>query len=399
MLWTGRARPRGLLVVLLLLLSCVGPEGSNGTPAGRPSHAPSSSPTEAEPEPDGPVDVRLVRVASIRNAVGMAAFPGASRIYIASRGGRIFVLDEGGEPRKVLDLAREVSCCEEEQGMFDLAAEPDGSALYASFSDTRGTLRVVSIPMVLGRLKAGSRQDLLSIPQASPRHHGGSLEIGPDGHLFIGTGDGVLDLDPRNRAQSFGSLRGKLLRIDPDAGGETYAVPSTNPFTDRPGARPEIFARGLRNPWRFSFDRATGDLWLADVGRYEVEEINFLPAGTGAGTNLGWDRLEGTRRVRGRPPRDHTPPVFEYAHRGGRCAVIGGYVYRGTRIPGLDGVYLYGDLCDGRVRALTPRKGGVAPGPDLGLRVAALASFGEDAGGELYLLSLFRGVFRLEPKV
>jgi glucose/arabinose dehydrogenase len=282
MSWSGRARPRSLLVVLLLLLSCVGPEGSNGTPASRPSHAPSSSPTEAEPEPHGPVGARLVRVASIRNAVGMAAFPEASRIYIASRGGRVFVLDEGGEPRKVLDLAREVSCCEEEQGMFDLAAEPDGSALYASFSDTRGTLRVVSIPMVLGRLETGSRQDLLSIPQASPRHHGGSLEIGPDGHLFIGTGDGVLDLDPRNRAQSFGSLRGKLLRIDPDAGGETYAVPSTNPFTDRPGARPEIFARGLRNPWRFSFDRATGDLWLADVGRYEVEEINFLPAGTGA---------------------------------------------------------------------------------------------------------------------
>jgi glucose/arabinose dehydrogenase len=385
--------------VLLLLLSCVGPEGSNGTPASRPSHAPSSSPTEAEPEPDGPVGVRLVRVASIRNAVGMAAFPGASRIYIASRGGRVFVLDEGGEPRKVLDLAREVSCCEEEQGMFDLAAEPDGSALYASFSDTRGTLRVVSIPMVLGRLETGSRQDLLSIPQASPRHHGGSLEIGPDGHLFIGTGDGVLDLDPRNRAQSFGSLRGKLLRIDPDAGGETYAVPSSNPFLDRPGARTEIFARGLRNPWRFSFDRATGDLWLADVGRYEVEEINFLPAGTGAGTNLGWDRMEGTRRIRDRPPRDHTPPVFEYAHRDGRCAVIGGYVYRGSAIPKLEGVYVFGDLCDGHVRTLRVRNGRVTRGPPLNVRVDALVSFGEDAAGEIYLLSLYRGIYRLEPSV
>jgi glucose/arabinose dehydrogenase len=394
----GLARPRGLLV-LLLLLSCVGPEGSNRTPASRPSPAASPSPTAAEPRPGGPVDVRLVRVASIRNAVGMAALPGASRIYVASRGGRIFVVDDGGEPRKVLDLAREVSCCEEEQGMFDLAAEPDGSALYASFSDTTGALRVVSVPMVLGRLQTGSPQDLLSIPQASPRHHGGSLEIGPGGHLFIGTGDGVLDLDPRNRAQSLGSLRGKLLRIDPHAGGETYAVPSSNPFLDRPGARPEIFARGLRNPWRFSFDRATGDLWLADVGRYEVEEINFLPAGTGAGANLGWDRMEGTRRVRGRRPRDHTPPVFEYAHRGGRCAVIGGYVYRGTRIPNLGGVYVYGDLCDGRVRTLTRKGRNIVPGPPLDVQVDALTSFGEDAEGELYLLSLYRGVYRLVPRV
>jgi glucose/arabinose dehydrogenase len=345
------------------------------------------------------VGVRLVRVASIRNAVGMAAPPGASRIFVASRGGRIYALDEGSEPRKVLDLAREVSCCEEEQGMFDLAAEPDGSALYASFSDTTGALRVVSIPMVLGRLETGSRQDLISIPQASPRHHGGSLEIGPDGHLFIGTGDGVLDLEPRNRAQSFGSLRGKLLRIDPDAGGETYAIPSSNPFLDRPRARPEIFARGLRNPWRFSFDRANGDLWLADVGRYEVEEINFLPARTGAGTNLGWDRMEGTRRVRGRPPRDHTPPVFEYAHRGGRCAVIGGYVYRGSAIPKLEGVYLFGDLCDGRVRTLRVRNGRVTRGPPLNVRVDALVSFGEDAAGEIYLLSLYRGIYRLEPSV
>lgn len=281
--------------------------------------------------------------------------------------------------------------------MFDLAVEPDGSALYASFTDSGGTLRVISVPMVQGRLDGTSSRDLLSMPQPSPRHHGGSLEIGPDGHLFIGTGDGVLDLDPRNRAQSFGSLRGKLLRIDPGAGGETYGVPLSNPFLDRPGARPEIYARGLRNPWRFSFDRATGDLWLPDVGRYEVEEINFLPAGADAGANLGWDRMEGTRRVRGRPPRDHTPPVFEYAHRGSLCAVIGGYVYRGTRIPGLDGVYLYGDLCDGRVRTLTRQGDGVVPGPNLGVRVDALTSFGEDADGELYLLSLYRGIYRLEP--
>jgi glucose/arabinose dehydrogenase len=343
------------------------------------------------------VGVRLVRVASIRNAVGMAAPPGTSRIFVASRGGRIYALDEGTEPRKVLDLAREVSCCEEEQGMFDLAAEPDGSALYASFSDTTGALRVVSIPIVLGRLETGSRQDLISIPQASPRHHGGSLEIGPDGHLFIGTGDGVLDLDPRNRAQSFGSLRGKLLRIDPGNGrGKQYAVPGSNPFVGQRGARPEIYALGLRNPWRFSFDRLTGDLWLSDVGQYEVEEINHLPAGSAAGANFGWSRLEGSRVLRGRPPRGYWAPSIEYSHDGGRCAVIGGYVYRGVAIPELEGLYVYGDLCDGRVRTLRVRNGRVTRGPPLNVRVDALVSFGEDAGGELYLLSLYQGIFRLE---
>jgi glucose/arabinose dehydrogenase len=167
---------------------------------------------------------------------------------------------------------------------------------------------------------------------------------------------------------------------------------------DRVGARPEILVRGIRNPWRFSFDRRTGDLWLGDVGQYEVEEINLLPNGHVGGANLGWNRLEGSRSVGGRPPGRHVPPVFEYAHRGGRCAVIGGYVYRGTEIPALDGIYLYGDLCDGRVRTLVRRPDGVAPGPNLGIRVDALASFGEDAAGELYILTLYRGVYRLEPE-
>lgn len=396
----GLGWPGSATALLLLAISCVGPEaaGPSGLPGPSPSSGPLTQPTSAsEPDPGGSVRVRLVRVASIRNAVGMGAWPGTSRIYIASRGGRIYVLDEGKEPRKVLDIAGEVSCCEEEQGMFDLAIEPDGSALYASFTDTEGTLRVISIPMVPGRLDRTSGRDLLAIHQPSPRHHGGSLEVGRDGHLYVGTGDGSLGFDPGNHAQSLGSLRGKLLRIDPDAEGLPYVLPPSNPFLDHPSARPEIFARGLRNPWRFSFDRLTGDLWLSDVGQYEVEEINFFTAGTGAGANLGWNRLEGSRRVRGRPPRGHTLPVFEYTHRGGRCAVIGGYVYRGTRIPGLDGAYLYGDLCDGRVRTLTQQSGDAVPGPRLGLRVNALASFGEDADGEIYLLSLHRGIYRLEP--
>lgn len=393
------ARRWGAVALVLLLPS---PVACNG--ADTPLVAPPSVPTarsEASPSPTRPFEgsgsVRLVRVAPIRNAVGMAAE--ASRIYIASRGGRIFTLTEGGEPQLVLNLAREVSCCEAEQGMFDIAIEPDGSRLYASFTDAAGTLRIVSFRLTAGELAPGRRRDLLTIPQPSTRHHGGSLEIGPDGYLYIGTGDGSLGFDPGNRAQSLRSLRGKLLRIDPEAESEPYAIPPSNPFLGQPRARPEILARGLRNPWRFSFDRATGDLWVADVGQYEIEEINHIPAGTGEGANLGWNRMEGSRRVRGRPPKRHTFPVFEYAHRGGRCAVIGGYVYRGLRIPNLDGVYLYGDLCDGRLRTLTLQGGTAVAGPPLGLRVDALVSFGEDAEGELYLLSLYRGVFRLEPNV
>jgi glucose/arabinose dehydrogenase len=174
-----------------------------------------------------------------------------------------------------------------------------------------------------------------------------------------------------------------------------YKVPATNPFVNRKGARPEIWAYGLRNPWRFSFDRATRDLWIGDVGQYSVEELDVVALRRSAGANFGWNRLEGRRRFNGSPPPRAVPPVHEYYHRDGRCAVIGGHVYRGTQIRGLQGAYIYGDVCENRIRALARARGGALRHRDLGLRLPHLVSFAEGQDGELYALSLAGGVHRL----
>jgi glucose/arabinose dehydrogenase len=190
---------------------------------------------------------------------------------------------------------------------------------------------------------------------------------------------------------------GSLLRIDPVAqGADPYAIPGGNPFVGG-GGRAEIFAYGLRNPWRFSFDRATGDLWVADVGQSAIEEINVVPLAEAAGVNFGWNRLEGSRPFEGDPPAEHVLPVFEY-DRGGGCSVTGGYVYRGSQIAGLQGAYLFGDYCAGQVRALVQRDGEVVAERELGVEVPSLSSFGERADGELYALSLDGPVFRLDPQ-
>ncbi|HZB58934.1 MAG TPA: PQQ-dependent sugar dehydrogenase, partial [Actinomycetota bacterium] len=204
--------------------------------------------------------------------------------------------------------------------------------------------------------------------------------------------------DPEGNGQSLGSLLGKILRIDPrPGGGRPYRVPSDNPFVDREGARPEIWAYGLRNPWRFSFDAGTGDLWIGDVGQNAYEEIDYQPAGSG-GRNYGWNRREGRHPYSGgERPSGAVDPVIEYGRAGGACTVIGGFVYRGRRIGGLRGAYLYGDYCAGWVRAARVRDGKVAEQRDLGLSVPGLSSFGADAAGELYALSLGGEVYRLAP--
>jgi glucose/arabinose dehydrogenase len=212
----------------------------------------------------------------------------------------------------------------------------------------------------------------------------------------MGIGVGSPGGDPDDAAQSLAALSGKLLRLDPTpTRGKGYKVPTDNPFVGRRGARPEIWAFGLRNPWRFSFDRATGDLWIGDVGQYVMEEIDAGSLRRSAGANFGWNRLEGRRRFNGSPPPRAVPPVHQYNHDDGRCAVVGGYVYRGTQIRGLQGAYLYGDVCDGRIRALARAGGRGLRHRDLRLRLPGLVSFAEDRAGELYVLSLAGGVYRL----
>jgi glucose/arabinose dehydrogenase len=343
--------------------------------------------------------VRLRLVARLEQPVALAVRSGGDpALYVAEQTGRVVAIRGGRIERDpVLDLSGQVSGGYE-QGLLGLAFSPDGSHLYVDYTDRSGDTHVTEYAFVDGRANPGSARDVLFVPQPYANHNGGQIVFGPDGDLYVGLGDGGSEGDPQNRGQDLGTLLGKILRVDPrPSGGRSYTVPNDNPFVGRPGARPEIWAYGLRNPWRFSFDRATGDLWIGDVGGSKEEEVDVQPGGSAGGQNYGWSLMEGTQELKGPPPSNHVPPVYEYSHRGGACVVTGGFVYRGTDIPALDGAYVFGDFCVGRLKALVLEGGRVAAVRALGPRVPQLSSFGEDAAGELYALSLDGPVYRLVP--
>jgi glucose/arabinose dehydrogenase len=277
-----------------------------------------------------------------------------------------------------------------------------------NFTDLEGDTHLVEYEWREGRADASTRRELLFVDQPYPNHNGGDLAFGPDGFLYVGLGDGGSDYsqgdpqgDPERNGQNLGVLLAKMLRIQPrlpdgsvPSGPDAYAIPPDNPFVDTDGARPEIWAWGLRNPWRFSFDRETGDLWIADVGAGDREEVDRQPADSTGGENYGWNAMEGTFQWR-KKPRGAVPPVFDYFH-DNRCAVVGGFVYRGTDVPELEDKYVFGDYCAGELVALTPRAGRAAdPLPISEDIVTNLVAFGEDADGELYALSLDGPVYRL----
>lgn len=337
--------------------------------------------------------VKATRVASLDQPLAMAVRTGDPELYVAQKSGQVRTL--GGET--VLDLGGEVSTGAE-QGLLGLAFSPDGGRMYVNYTDRAGDTHVVEYPFAGGRVDPGTARELLFVDQPFANHNGGHLLFGPDGMLWIGLGDGGSGNDPRDNAQSLGTILGKMLRIDPrPSDGQPYTIPPDNPFAGRPGARGEIWALGLRNPWRYSFDRATGDLWIGDVGQNAIEEVDFAPASSRGGENYGWARLEGTRRVSGSPPAGVVGPIVEYPLSGGNCAVTGGYVYRGAKIPALVGAYLYADFCGGDIQALRQVAGRAQDERSLDVTVPNLASFAEDAAGELYALSLSGGVFRLDP--
>jgi glucose/arabinose dehydrogenase len=338
--------------------------------------------------------VRLERVATLDQPIAMAVRPRDDALYFAEKGGRIVAIEDGDvDPTPVLDLSEEVSQGGE-QGLLGLAFSPDGALLYTNHTDTNGDTRITEWAIHEGRAAPGSRREVLFVEQPFSNHNGGNLAFGPDGYLYVGLGDGGSAGDPLENAQALDSLLGKMLRIDPRAtDGRPYGIPDDNPFADRTGARPEIWALGLRNQWRYSFDRDTDDLWIGDVGQSTREEIDLQPAGVG-GRNYGWNRFEGTRRFEGDQPDDATPPVFDYGRDDG-ATVIGGYVYRGEDLTELAGAYVFGDFYNSELRALRLDEQGRAHERELGLRVENLVSFGEDARGELYALSLSGSVFRL----
>ena len=358
-------------------------------------------PTSSHASPARPladVRVRLVQVATLDQPIGLAVRAGDPNLYVAEKTGRVVAIHDGRVlSRPVLDLSGQVSLGSE-QGLLGLAFSPDGRYLYVSYTDVSGNSNVDGYTMRDGVADPSSRRQVLVVDQPYANHNGGNLAFGPDGDLYIGLGDGGSEGDPNGNGQNLSTLLGKMLRISPrPAGGAPYTIPPDNPFVGRPDARPEIWAYGLRNPWRYSFDRATGDLWIGDVGQDAWEEIDRQPAGSAGGQNYGWNLVEGTHPYKGAAPTGAVPPVYEYSHDGGGCAVTGGYVYRGSAIPDLVGAYVFADFCLGRLEAIRVRDGRVVAHAELGVTVPSVSSFGQDGSGELYALSLAGGLYRLAP--
>lgn len=349
--------------------------------------------------------------------MAMAVRPGdEGLVYVALRGGRLVRLDPSSGPDAqegadtVLDFSDDVST-DSERGFLGVAFAPDGEHVYTSYTNPDGDTRIdeyaVSGAGADATIDAASRREVLAVDQPYPNHNGGDIAFGPDDLLYVGLGDGGAGGDPEDRAQDPTELLGKLLRIDPAAGEEsTYGVPEDNPNVgDANGTevRDEIWLRGVRNPWRWSFDSATGDLWMGDVGQEEVEEIDFLPndgTGRNAGraANLGWNEMEGDQSYEGgEPPSGYVPPIATYRHADGGCSVTGGYVYRGAAVPELEGAYLYTDYCLGHLQGLVvDGSREIRADEDLGaLPLPNPVSFGQDADGELYVLFQEGGLVRI----
>ncbi|MGH2675793.1 MAG: PQQ-dependent sugar dehydrogenase [Actinomycetota bacterium] len=388
-------RLRFLASTLVAIAACSPTAPAPPSPPILPSPAP-ASPEPTTPTPDPPAArVRPVRVATLTQPLALAVRPGDDTLYIAQKTGQVAAIRGDGTQDRILDLSQEVSGGTE-QGLLGLAFSPDGSFLYVNYTDLGGDTRIHEFAVRDGRVDRGSRREVLAVDQPFSNHNGGNLVFGPDGYLYVGLGDGGSGGDPEDNAQDLGTLLGKMLRIDPrPSDGRPYGIPPDNPFRGRAGARPEIWAFGLRNPWRYSFDAETGDLWLGDVGQSEREEIDVQAAGSAGGENYGWDAFEGSVAFEPPFPTDTVGPVYDYGRNLG-ASVVGGYVYRGSAIPALRGAYLFGDFYNPQVRMLIPSQRGYRH-VRLGIRVNNMASFGQDGDGELYLVSLSGPVFRLAP--
>jgi glucose/arabinose dehydrogenase len=348
--------------------------------------------------------VRLRKVGDFNAPVYVTAPPGdATRLFVVERAGTIRVVLHGHElGAPFLDVSSQVRT-DGERGLLSMAFAPDyarSGLFYIYFTDTTGDIHIQELKRSSNPNRAipGSARNLLTVNHREfSNHDGGQLQFGPDGRLYAGLGDGGGGGDPHHHGQSLATDLGKLLRIDPrrPSGGRPFGV-SGNPFTSRRGALPEIWAYGLRNPWRFSFDRATGDLVIADVGQDRFEEVDFARRGAGRGANYGWNLFEGFHRFSAGSAPGAVKPRLEHSHRDGYCSITGGYVVRDRSLGSLYGRYVYGDLCRSAIRSVKlGRSGGASGDRDLGVSVSQLVSFGQDAGGHVYTVSLAGRVSRL----
>jgi glucose/arabinose dehydrogenase len=376
-----RAAPL-LLAIAVLAAACSSGERSPGEVT-----ATVARPVPTQTSEQEPLRLRLTPVASGLDApVDVTSTPSEpDRLYVVEQAGRIRII-EGGKlsPRPFLDISGDVQAGGE-QGLLSVAFHPDYESnrlFYVDYTDLNGDTRVVEFQ---SRDDAGParKRELLFVDQPYANHNGGQLAFGPDGRLYVGMGDGGGGGDPEERAQNLSERLGKLLSLD----------------VDTPGSEWRIEGYGLRNPWRFSFDRQTGDLWIGDVGQGQWEEIDHTPRDSPGLENYGWDVYEGSHLFEDKEPNSEgrlVMPVAEYSHEHG-CSVTGGFVYRGDAIPAAQGRYFYGDYCSGNVWSLSLRGATAAVRRDP-FHVPALSSFGEDANGELYLVSIEGKIFKLAER-
>ena len=359
--------------------------------------------------PRANVQLIATEFARTEQPVGVVSRPDDPALYVIEKPGRIRAYRNGAfDATPVLDIVSRVDSTNE-RGLLGLAFSPNNrDTLYIDYTDRRGVVHVSEIPFDGTTADMARERVLLKVPKPFNEHNAGTISFDRDGLLYVAIGDGGSSGDPKGNAQRTDVLLGKILRIDPKPSTDTpYSLPAGNPFVARTApslgtkqtvkARPEVIAFGLRNPWRAIVDAETGDVWVPDVGESSVEEINRIPAGSKAALNFGWNQREGRQSFKGPRPKNSVDPVHDYPHADGRCAVVGGAVYRGAAVPTLKGRYVFGDVCSGSVQVLD----GIGPGQgratDLGARVSYLTSFGVDQQGELIATSLEGGLYRLTP--
>lgn len=373
------------------------PETANPT-TGAVSTAEDDQGAESTASLPDPGNYRWNQVAEgLTRPVGLvSAGDGSGWLFVLEQPGRIRIIEDGKLiSNPFLDIRDQVGDSGNEQGLLGLAFHPryeENGYFFINYTDNQGDTVVsrFQVSAVPDQADAGSEEVVLTIAQPYGNHNGGQVSFGPEGYLWISTGDGGLGGDPQGNAQNLNTLLGKLLRIQVDQ--LPYTIPEDNPFGD------EIWAYGLRNPWRFTHDPLTGELYIADVGQNQWEEVNYLPAAASGGVNFGWNFREGAHPFEGTPPDDVRliDPVAEYDHSRG-CSISGGAVYRGS-LPAWQGVYLYGDYCTGTVWGLLQEADGGWQNEQLFSTDYRISAVSQDAAGEVYLLDISGGIYQLEKK-
>jgi glucose/arabinose dehydrogenase len=381
---------------------------TSGPPSPTPTETPvpTNTPAAATPPPLEALSIKLIsRASGFTKPVYLThAGDGSGRLFVVEQAGRILILKNGiVNPEPFLDIESLVGSDSLEQGLLSVAFHPDyanNGLFFVNYTNKQGDTVIsrYSLSANPDQADANSATVLLTIDQPYANHNGGQLAFGPDGFLYVGMGDGGAAGDPHNNGQRLDTLLGKILRLDVDTG-DPYGIPPTNPFVSSQQGQPEIWSYGWRNPWRFSFDRANGDIYLADVGQNQYEEVHVELAGTPGGQNYGWRWLEGSYCFESSncdpASLGVVLPVAEYDHSQG-CSITGGYVYRGQQFPALTGVYFYGDFCSGLMWGLRREANGSWSQAQLLASSQTISSFGQDETGELYVLQHQTGeIFQL----